>query len=98
MAKAVGHESGAPRELAIGPGRNLILYKDGLFFCHEVIFLLSFHVLRWIPLDDPISFHIAVATLVAANSFVHVLTSSCRLEFSAEVSLEGGNGGMEEWW
>jgi len=28
--------------------------------------------LRWIPLDDPISFHIAVATLVAVNSFVHV--------------------------
>ena len=27
---------------------------------------------RWIPLDDPISFHIAVATLVAVNSFVHV--------------------------
>ena len=31
VAKAVGHESGAPRELAIGPGRNL-MYKDGLFF------------------------------------------------------------------
>ena len=27
---------------------------------------------EWIPLDDPISFHIAVATLVATNSFVHV--------------------------
>lgn len=27
---------------------------------------------EWIPLDDPISFHIAVATLVAVNSFVHV--------------------------
>eukprot|EP00913_Durusdinium_trenchii_P000815 g761.t1 len=27
---------------------------------------------EWIPLDDPISFHIAVATLVAINSFIHV--------------------------
>ncbi|CAK9010619.1 unnamed protein product [Durusdinium trenchii] len=27
---------------------------------------------EWIPLDDPISFHIAVATLVAINSFIHI--------------------------
>ncbi|CAE7041982.1 RBOHG [Symbiodinium natans] len=27
---------------------------------------------EWIPLDDPISFHIAVATLIAINSIIHV--------------------------
>ena len=35
---------------------------------------------RWMPLDDPISFHIAVATLIALNSAVHarLLSGPCR--------------------
>ena len=54
----------------IATGCRLMLL--GSFHPKRLVFRHVRVHLRWIPLDDPISFHIAVATLVAVNSFVHV--------------------------
>ena len=87
MAKAAEPESTGPgperppKKPSISPGQKVPIGNLFHFFSiFSISWILSFleflrKDLRWIPLDDPISFHIAVAGLVAINSFVHVLSS-----------------------
>ena len=52
--------------------------------------------LRWIPLDDPISFHIAVATLVAVNSFVRVGSPVCVWRYPTQ-KIKSASKSIERW-